>query len=162
MQICVVVLWATAVSKHRSLKGLFICGVVMLSHQILRMKKYGNNPPLQAVHGRINCQLAVRLAACRFDSPAAFYLFVSARTPHPTPHSPSSALLKNPSLHLTCPLASLICWTRMWPSLGPNRRYCLPPFLACSVCDPHQLCCVFFLIIILFIIGPATYCKWQW
>lgn len=34
--------------------------------------------------GCINCQLAVRLAACHFDSPAAFYLFVSARTPPPT------------------------------------------------------------------------------
>lgn len=63
--------------------------------------------------------LSVRLAACRFDSPAALYLFVSARI-YPQPPTPLFCLAQQSSPHLTC---SLICRTRMWPPLGPNRRY---------------------------------------
>lgn len=84
----------------------------------------------------VNC-LSVRLAACLFDSPAALYLFVSARIcspPHP-PQSSTSCFAQTPSLHLTCPTSgSLICRTRIWPPLGPNRRYCL--------CSLFGMCCM--------------------
>lgn len=81
------------------------------------------------------CCLAARL----FDSPAALYLFVSARIcppppplPSPNPHFPPPALLKHPSLHLACLTSDLA--TRIWPPIGPNRRYCLSPFFRHVLC----------------------------
>lgn len=97
------------------------------------------------------------------DSPAALYLFVSARNPVPSllnqPTSPHltllSALLKlSPALplHLTRPLprAPLICATRMWSRLGPNRRYCLSSVTdLCCVCHPSVVLCFCFLFLFL-------------
>lgn len=87
----------------------------------------------------VNCfSLSVHLAACLFDSPAALYLFVSARicSPPPIPLNPQPpALLKTLHFISLCPTSgSLICWTRIWPPVGPNRRYCLSPLFG--------MCCV--------------------
>lgn len=95
----------------------------------------------------VNCFcLSVRLP---FDSPAALSLFVSARIcPHPPPN-PLNLLLcskKNHSLHITWPtLGSLIYWTRIWPPLGPNRRYCLSSLFWHVLCVRLTGCAAFFL-----------------
>lgn len=53
-------------------------------------------------------------------------------------------------LHLNCPtLGSPICWTRIWPSLGPNRRYCLSSLFA--------VCCMSPLLGVL--CGPIYHCA---
>lgn len=103
----------------------------------------------------VNCFcLSARLAACLFDSPAALYLFVSARICSPPPNPQPPALLK--TLHfisLAPPRApSSVGQGFGHPSAQTGGTAC-PLLLACAVCDAHQVCCVF-----LFLTVPVTYC----
>lgn len=83
---------------------------------------------VQSLSG-VNCFcLSVWLPAF-FDSPAAFYLFVSARicslSPPPPPQTPNPSALLEKKPFTSCRLPHLICRTRNWSPFGLNRRYSL-------------------------------------
>lgn len=148
-------------SKYYSSKESVNKGFVLLwcfntlSPSPLGWSSMGIIPFSKQQKGCINCQLVVRLAACHFDSPAAFYLFVSARTPPPThPLLPCSKTLHFISLAPWPP--SSVGQGCGHPSAQTGGTAC--PLYWHAVCVTLIICAVCF---ILFITGLATYCKWH-
>lgn len=91
--------------------------------------------------------LSVRLAACLFDSPAALYLFVSARICSPTtpPPNPQLLLCSKPFTSSHLPHLGLPHLLDKDLAIPRPKQEVLLVFSisACAVCDPHQESCAY-------------------